>query len=258
MGRFIRWFAGSLLVMLLAGHAAYGVGLRLLTEESPPNNYLRDGKLTGLAVEVVQEIMRRNGTEIPIEVMPWARAYRLATTREAGSIGLFMTARTPEREGLFHWVGPLQVSTTGFYARADSELRITSLDDARAGPSILLPRDWFSYQLLIKQGFTNLEPVNTPEQMIRMAIKRRAKVIVAADTALPLLAAQAGAREQDFKLLYPFVKTQGYIAFSLATPVELVARWQRTLDEMKRDSSFARIYKTWFPSLPPPGIQAPF
>jgi len=148
----------------------------------------------------------------------------------------------------------LEVSTTGFYGRANSRLHIASMDEARAIPGILLPRDWFSYQMLSKQGFTNLEPVNTPEQMIRMALKGRAKVIVIADTVLPRLVALAEAREQDFKLLYPFVKTKGYIAFSLATPPQLVARWQRTLDQMKRDGGFALIYKKWFPSLTPPGI----
>jgi len=94
--------AGCLLVIALAsGLAAHGAGLRLLTEEAPPNNYIKDGKLTGLAVEVVQEIMRRTGDAEPIEMMPWARAYRLAQSGQAGSVGLFLTARTPEREGLF-------------------------------------------------------------------------------------------------------------------------------------------------------------
>lgn len=45
-----------------------------------------------------------------------------------------------------------------------------------------------------------------------------------------------------------------YIAFSKATSPALVARWQETLDAMKQDGTFARIYAKWLPAETPPGV----
>ncbi|WP_204268170.1 hypothetical protein, partial [Escherichia coli] len=59
-----------------AASDASAVPLRLLSEEFPPINFTEDGRPSGLAVEVVQNILRRLGQSLPIEFLPWARAYR--------------------------------------------------------------------------------------------------------------------------------------------------------------------------------------
>jgi polar amino acid transport system substrate-binding protein len=255
MNRYARRLAGVLLALALAGSAVAAGRLRLLTEESPPNNFVQNGKLTGLSVEVAQEIMRRLGSTQPIELMPWARAYRIATDPSAGSVALFMMGRTPEREPLFQWVGPLATSITAFYGRSSGAPQILSLADARALPNILVPREWFSYRMLAELGFANLEPVDTPEMMMRMVMKGRAPVFVISNGMLPPLANKVGAQEGDFRPLYELSKTQGHLAFSLATPPEVVRSWQQALDEMKRDGTFLRIFKRWYPTLPPPGLR---
>lgn len=255
MNRYARVLGECLLAAVLACSTASAATLRLLTEDSPPNNFVQNGKLTGLSVEVAQEIMRRLGSTQPIELMPWARAYRIATDSSSGSVALFMMGRTPEREPLFQWVGPLATSITAFYGRSGGAPQIASLADARALPNILVPREWFSYRMLAELGFTNLEPVDSPETMMRMVMKGRAPVFVISNGMLPPLANKVGAQESDFKQLFVLAKTQGHLAFSLATPPEMVRRWQQTLDEMKRDGTFLRLFKRWYPTLPPPGLR---
>lgn len=224
--------------------------LRLYTEEYPPINYSEDGEATGLASEVVREIMRRTGQHAPIEVVPWARGYQLARTRP--NTGLFVTMRTPAREALFKWVGPLARAITGFYALRSSALRLASLEQARQFGAIAVPRDWYSHQRLQAEGFANLYPVTGPAQVIRMLKRGRVKLMVLDNLSLNALLAQGGVRADEVELLYSFMHSDAYIAFSPQTDDALIARWQTELDDMKADGSFAALYRKWLPDEPLP------
>lgn len=248
--------AGLLLMGLLAG-AATGAAARdlmVLTEEYPPITFSNnEGKATGLDCEVVEEIQRRVGNRSPIQIVPWARGYKLALIDP--DVALFATMRTTERETLFKWVGPLNTVKTSLYAKRGSPLRITGLPDAKSVDRILVPREYYSHQFLRQVGFTNLGVVNTPEMMVRMLVSGRGALMATDNQTLPTLLAMAGAEPGDAELRYTFMESQSYVAFSKDTSDEVVRQWQHALDEMKRDGSFARLYEKWLPGETPPGIK---
>jgi polar amino acid transport system substrate-binding protein len=233
-----------------AGNLVQAESLRLYTEEYPPINYSQDDEPTGLATEVVREIMRRTGQHAPIEVVPWARGYQQARVRPA--TGLFVTMRTAEREALFQWVGPLARAVTSFYALRSAELRVASLDEARRLGAIAVPRDWYSHQYLQAEGFANILPVTGPVQVIRMLKRGRVKLMVLDNLSLKALLAQGGVRASEVELLHSFMHNDAYIAFSPQTDAALIARWQAELDAMKADGSFAALYRKWLPGEPLP------
>ncbi len=78
--------------------------LRLLSEEFPPINFTEAGQPRGLSVDIVQAIQKRLGQSLPIEFMPWARAFREA--QDGPPAALFAMARIPSAK-LFQWVGPI-------------------------------------------------------------------------------------------------------------------------------------------------------
>lgn len=252
----MRRFLGRVLALCLAVQplAARCADLTLYTEEYPPINFSRDGKAAGLSTEVVEEILRRTGAHVSITVVPWARGYRSAL--EEPNVGLFVAMRTPEREPLFKWVGPVTTVRTSFYSRRGTELKVTSLDDARKVEVIAVPREWFSHQVLRSLSFANLDAVTNTDVMVRMALTGRAQLMVADNQTLPAQLAQVDATMAQVDRHYTFMKTSSYIAFSRGTPDAVVRQWQQTLNEMKRDGSFARIYTRWLPSDTPPGIEA--
>lgn len=224
--------------------------LRLYTEQYPPINFSQDGEATGMATEVVREIMRRTGQQAPISVVPWARGYQQAQVRP--NTGLFVTMRTTEREHLFKWVGPLTRSVTGFYALRSAGLHIDSLEQARQFGAIVVPRDWYSHQRLLGLGFANLYPVGEPSQMVRMLKLGRVKLMVLDNLSLGIQLEQGGLPAEAVELLYSFMYSDAYIAFSPQTDEALIARWQAELDAMKADGSFAAIYHKWLPGEPLP------
>jgi polar amino acid transport system substrate-binding protein len=94
--------------------AAETAGLKILTEESPPLNFIKDGEITGLATEVVRELGKRTGSAATIRLVPWQEGYQALL--EQPDVALFSTVMTAERKPLFKWVGPLAVLDTNLYA----------------------------------------------------------------------------------------------------------------------------------------------
>lgn len=251
-----RGFLRSVVVLgclTLGCTLASATTLQLLTEENPPLNFSENGQAKGLSVEVVQEIQRRVGNTDLIDIQPWSRAYRTAST--VPNVAIFIMARTPAREDLFQWVGPVSASVASLYGKRGSGLRITNLDEAKAIDRILVVRDFYTHQLLQKLGFTNLELVSKPEAMVKMAVMGRAPVMFAANVTLGDLLEKAGAKRGDVELLYTLTSLQTYIGFSLGTPKETVNAWQSALDAMKRDGSYNAIYAKWLPGETPTKIK---
>ncbi|WP_068824805.1 substrate-binding periplasmic protein [Pseudomonas sp. BMS12] len=238
-----RWL-GCLFALCLVG-VCRGETLQLYTEEYPPLNFAREGRPTGMAVDLVRELLERTGDGARISLVPWARAYREAQG-EAGS-GVFVTMRTTERESLFKWVGPVAVVITSFYALKDSGIAIESLEQAATLESIAVPRQWYSYQELRSRGLDNLYVVSGPRQMMDMLRHRRVPVVVADNVTLANLLALGGLRPEDVEPLHGFLRSEAYIAFSPATDDRVIAKWQQALDSMKVDGSFALIYRRWLP-----------
>lgn len=250
---FHYWLSALLLGMWLPSSLP-AEPLRLYSQEYPPVNFSIAGEPAGMAVDVVRELSRRSGQPIRLEVVPWARAYREARTRP--NAGVFVAMRTAEREPLFQWVGPITVNITGFYGLRDSAPRIDSLGDARHHGEIAIPREWYSHQLLVAKGFTNLHPVPGPDLVVQMLKRRRVKLMVMDNIGLSAYLARGGLRDDEVKLLYSFLRSYSYIAFSPETAPSLVARWQEELDGMKRDGSFAAIHQKWLPGAQMPGLRA--
>lgn len=132
--------------------------LTILTENLPPLNYLENGILVGSSVEIVKEIQKRVGSIEPIQVYPWARAYKMALEEE--NVVLFGMTYTQDRSELFKWVGPLAAKRDILLARKDYPVSITSLDEAKKVERIGTLRDDVRGKMLEKLGFTNLEPVS--------------------------------------------------------------------------------------------------
>ena len=55
--------------------------LRVVTELSPPHQTLVNGEVAGLSTQLVREIMREAGIEAKIEIYPWARTFRIASSQ---------------------------------------------------------------------------------------------------------------------------------------------------------------------------------
>lgn len=107
-----------------------GATLYIATEAAAPSSMRNArGQVVGIATDKVRAAMERAGVAYTIELLPWKRAYAAARTRRDACV--YSTTRTPEREALFKWVGPLDVAQWVLMARADRGIVLRNLEDAR-------------------------------------------------------------------------------------------------------------------------------
>lgn len=221
--------------------------LRLYTEDYRPFSYLENGKPSGMAVAVVEELIRRTGELARIELVPWTRGYH--QVRHQADTALFFTVRTVQREAEFQWVGPIARGYTRFYThKKDAGLRVTSLDDVRQLGTLAVPKQWYSYELLREQELDNLYGVPTPQDMLRMFRHGRVKLLLANNLTLDGMLAEQGMNAGQLQAQFDLMPNDSYIAFSLQTGSARVARWQQALQQMRHDGSLERIYRHWFPT----------
>jgi polar amino acid transport system substrate-binding protein len=217
--------------------------LSILTEEYPPFNFTQNGEVTGFTTQVVQEIIRRLGIDDNIEVVPWARGYERLRTEP--NVVLFSTARTAERESLFHWVGPIYTEHLSFYARKTDIRPINSLQAAKETRSIATYRADYGEQTLQSLGFTNLDSSNNPQSCVRKLMSGRADLWFVSNIGASKIAFEAGIDSEEIKEVFTYKQSSSYIAFSKQTSLTTVQQWQKTLDEMKVDGTFRWLAQRW-------------
>jgi polar amino acid transport system substrate-binding protein len=238
------------------GCIGHSQSLNIYTEIDPPNQYLDvNGKPTGFMIELVQEIQKRIGNTDRIQFVPWVRAYK--ELQSTPNTVLFSVARSSERCPRFQWVGPTGEFTFAFFVRTDSKITLNSLDDARKLRSIGVYKDDARDQLLTKAGFTNLDRSIDQITVLKKLMDGRVEAIVGmTEEGMDKLAQSAEIRPEEIKEICAFQKIQSYIAFSKETNSTIVRTWATTLEAMKKDTTFERLYRNYYFNRPLPGPEA--
>jgi len=122
----------------------------IVTEEFPPYNFTKDGKITGYSTEVVQAVLKEIGINGNIAMQPWARA--LDSAQGAENVLIYSISRSEQREKLFKWVGQINESKNRFYALKGSPIKIGTLEEAMRYKTGTVNGD-VREQYLEKRGF---------------------------------------------------------------------------------------------------------
>ena len=218
--------------------------LQVYISEYPPFCFTINGEVTGVATEIVHEIMKRLQKSYDIKSLPWARGYRYL--QEEPNVVLFTVTRTKHRENLFKWVGPIATSEVVFFAKKDSTMDIWSLEDAKKVDKIGLVQGYSVEKYLLQQGFSNIDAISASEKTNPVKLMTgRINLWATVDLVGIYNAKLQGIDPKDMKIVYVIKKQQKYIAFSKKVPDVIVQKWQDALDKMKQDKTFKRILNNW-------------
>lgn len=225
--------------------AAQAGSLQLFTEYTPPD-IMRDGtRIYGISPDKVKEIMSRAGISYTIEVMAWRRAYELTLRTPASCV--FSTSRTPEREALFKWVGPLREVDWTLYGLANAPFRLAKLEDAK-GLRIGGYAGDVRAQYLQARGFT-VDTAGDNFSNPRKLVGRRIDLWVASIPLASGVLANEGLADKIVPVL-TFHTSRAYLACNKGVPDDQVAALSNAMNEIVKDGTAAAIdrkYANWRP-----------
>jgi polar amino acid transport system substrate-binding protein len=148
------WKVLALIGLVGGSGVAAASELQLMTEEYPPYNFTEGDRISGLGAEQVFEMMARAGVSYDVEMTRWSRA--IGMTRRHAATCVFSTFRTPAREAEFVWIGPLSEDRSMLIKRADSDIVLATLEEAKAY-SVGTQTGEFTVGILEAAGFDNVE-----------------------------------------------------------------------------------------------------
>lgn len=247
------FFKGIVLLVALAVVGpmaqAQAPALQGLTEALPPLNYEQDGKVTGFSSELLDLMVAEAGVALQKQLLPWGRAYDRAT--RPGDTVLYSLVRTPEREPLFRWVGPIGPRRILLYRWVDrGDIQPKTLDDVR-NYRIGSTLESAATKHLLKSGFATLPPEGgtaglelgvNDEQNMRKFIARRFDLLVSLDWAAAFNAKNAGIDPADLVPVLVLDDSLSYwYGLNLSVDAEVARKLNAALQKIKSDGRYTQL-----------------
>ncbi len=210
--------------------------IHFMIEENPPYNFWEDGKIKGIAVDILTAITKESEyqtTVDEIEMIPWARGYKIVQTTPGTC--LFSMGRTRQREDQFKWVGPIIELTIGLVAKKNKHITINSIEDL-AAYRIGTIRDGAPEQLLITAGYpaNKVERVTKPEQNIQKLARDRIDMLAFNTDSTRYNMVRMGLNPDDYETVFPLKKIQLYYAFNKETDDAIIDKFNLSLNQLEK------------------------
>ncbi|QTN26657.1 transporter substrate-binding domain-containing protein [Rhodoferax sp. AJA081-3] len=230
------------LLVLLWAACAWGQPLTVVTEEYPPYNFQdsQTKKISGMATEVVEEVLKRTKIAYKLGIYPWARAYQMA--QDAPNVLIYAIGRNEQRETLFKWVDVIAPYDVYLYRlKSRPEVKVQSVDDIRHY-RIGAVRDDVRAQYLEKAQVP-LDLVVEDSSNAKKLASRRIDLFPIDELAQVALYKREGMDPASVVKVFKLEALSAglYMAFSKQTPDDLVRQCKAALAEIKRDGTFDKI-----------------
>lgn len=206
--------------------------LMVLTEDLPPlqiteNNILVDG----IAFHAVRHLLDSSELNYSIDVMPWARAYKIA--REQPNVLLFSLVRTPHRENAFHWLTRIADMDMYLVSAKTAQVGLTTLEEARK-VLIGVKRNDVVYEYLSANGFVdnqNLLIMRDTQDTYDALINHRVQLAPANPELINAYCKLSGCNLESFRfnVLMPDMHQDFYLAASMGTDPRILKRIRQTI-----------------------------
>ena len=231
--------------------------LTYITEQFPPYNYLEDGKLQGISVDLLEMAWERMDADLnrsAIQILPWKEGYQEAL--EKNNAILFSTARLPQREQLFKWAGPIGPIRNVLLVKKDRNISIAAPQDLKRYKIAAISDD-SAVQMLLDSGLSKEDLVleKSSRPIIEMLQNGSIDAWAYGDVAGIWLIQKAGANPNDFRAAYELGQTYYYYAFNRSVPDFTVQSFQEAIDYIKTNkdgngvSDYDRILAKYIPTM---------
>lgn len=256
--RLVLALMGMAVALWMPLPAKAGDPLIALTESLPPLSYEVDGKVIGFSSELLDMVAGEANLPLQKQLLPWSRAYEMVARNR--NMLIYSLVRTPEREALFQWVGPISSRRIVLYKhRNRTDISLKSLDDARAY-RIGTTLESAATKSLIKQGFVvnggqqSLGPgldIGLHDQMnLNKFMAKRFDLLVSLDWAAAYNAQNAGLAPDELQPAWVLDDSLTYwYGVSLQTDPEVVKKLNAALQKIKNDGRYQQLRQKYLPKI---------
>lgn len=221
-----------------------------MTEQYPPLNYERHGKLRGISVDLLELMIKEMGGEQTREAFhlyPWPRAYGMIKNQP--NQVLFCMSRNEEREMQFKWVGPIIPSEIVIFAKKSKGIVINDPSDLTKFKRIGVVKSDIG-ELLLKSKMNTTQDqiyyVKNSDAGINMLTANRLELFAYERIVGLWTIREIGLNPDDYEAVYTLSSSDYYYAFSLDVPDELIQKFQKTLEKLKKRGELDHIIKNYY------------
>lgn len=243
MRRVIALALLTVAVLLHASGPSQAQELYVVTEDKAPYNTVVNGEIVGYSTEIARAVFKRAKVGYHIEVLPWARAYRIA--RSARDVLIYTIAHTPERADMFHWIGPIAPRLVDFYRLAERTDLAPASDKDLLAYTTGAERDDVSELMVRRLGFTegkNMFVARDLEHLLRLLDAGRIDFFPANPHIMRSVLERTGRDLKDYVSCYTAKAGKGYfLGVSRGSNVYMVERLRRAFEELKKDGTLKAI-----------------
>nr|WP_314899742.1 transporter substrate-binding domain-containing protein [uncultured Deefgea sp.] len=236
MNRFRLCFMSILCAAYWKG-TAQAADLTLYLGDNPPFNSFVANRPEGMAVDVMNEVLKRSQLSAEHKDFPWARA--LGTVQISPNHCAYTVGRIPEREAKFQWLGPIATVKGTLFGLRERNLQIKSLEDAKKYRIGDL-RQGANAIFLESRGFT-LDYANTEDQNLRKLLAGHIDLYPGTSFSAREIVRRLNLDPNKIQALYVFNQVDLYLACNLQTPATTMAKLNSALDSMRADKTLQKI-----------------
>lgn len=251
MGRIIFLVTLSLMLVTVSPASAETPTLTLASVDNiPPYVFMQNGKLTGLSVDIINELAKRGDFNVSIQTSPWARV--LLQVEEGAVDGAFSAYRKKEREAYSLYTGIIHYDELRVAINKSNRFEfhgIESLYDKTVGKGRGV---WVSkeFNATVKAGKINLSEANDMKMInIKKLHEGRLDAVIGSPVAMQYYARELGYK--NIVILPEAIKKRipAYLILSRKSDLSDKRQWQSMLKSllktMHQDGTIRAIYKKY-------------
>lgn len=182
------------------------------------------------------------GLTAQIHLLPWARAYRQATSN--ANIGIYSIARIPQRERRFHWLGPIiPYHWSVFRLQSRTDIQLSKREDLRHWRVGVVLGD-VAHQFLLAKGFRdypegNLNTAATAEVVLNQLRVGRVDLMLMSEMSCQISADVCSQFVRALPL--PEMGNGLYLAFRSDSSPQLMRQLDEALQSMALDGTLPQL-----------------
>lgn len=237
------WFAAILVGVTIPASSVYAEVYSFVTLEYPPIEFQKDnGEASGVAVEIVRQIMKNLGHEANIMVLPWTRALKMVRTGKVDAI--FTAYKNPERETFLDYSNEVLISqTVCFYKKKGTAFQydgtIETIKGKRIGvvSTISYGQVFDGYRPLLE-----IDRANRLKQSLTKLIKGRVDLIPSDYYVAEYTIKKNGLADEIERLPIMIESVPSFVAFSKKMNLlQLRDQFDEQISVMKKDGTYDAI-----------------